>query len=547
MEMMLKQMQALNVTHGSTNSASQTSTISHSSSSGTAAPPPPFHVRKIKLEFPRFNGKNILDWIFKAEQFFGYYHTPDPERLIIASVHLEQEVVLWFQMVTRSQPFQSWHDFTRALELDFGPSIYDCPRASLFKLQQTKFVNDYYLEFTALSNRVYGLSNDALIDCFVSGLKEEIRRDVMLHCPISIVKAVSIAKLFEEKLSVQKSVSAPQKSVYTQNRTHFNPTRNDQTQTTEKATNPPLLPTPPTRPMSQFQKNPAIKRISPAEMQLRREKGLCYFCDDKFSFSHKCLNKHLMLLELHDDTEYLNSSSSEDITNTTESEEVTEHHLSFNAFHGATGMGVIRFKGYIGPICVSILLDGGSSDNFIQPRIVKCLNLNVEPTKECKVLVGNGQNMQTEGVVKKLPLKIHGIEVTVPAYLLPVAGADVILGAPWLASLGPHVADYATSMLKFYLDGKFVTLQGEIGNKPVMAQLHIFKRLNQMNAISELFTIQKIDPVVIEDNWDGRTVDLDPEMSTLLHTYREIFQIPKGRPPTRGLSHEILLKREHNL
>ncbi|CAI8608290.1 unnamed protein product [Vicia faba] len=49
MEMMLKQMQALNVTHGSTNSASQTSTISHSSSSGHAAPTPPFHVRNIKL------------------------------------------------------------------------------------------------------------------------------------------------------------------------------------------------------------------------------------------------------------------------------------------------------------------------------------------------------------------------------------------------------------------------------------------------------------------------------------------------------------------
>lgn len=180
MEMMLKQMQALVVTHGSTNSGT------HSSSLGNTYTPPPFHVRNIKLEFPRFNGKNVLDWIFKAGQFFGYYNTPDPERLIIASVHLEHEVIPWFQMVTRSQPFQSWNDFTRALELDFGPSIYDCPRASLFKLQQTKAVHDYYLEFTALSNRVYGLSNNALIECFVSGLKEEIRRDAMLHCPISI-------------------------------------------------------------------------------------------------------------------------------------------------------------------------------------------------------------------------------------------------------------------------------------------------------------------------------------------------------------------------
>ncbi|KAI5402905.1 hypothetical protein KIW84_050485 [Lathyrus oleraceus] len=227
--------------------------------------------------------------------------------------------------------------------------------------------------------------------------------------------------------------------------------------------------------MSQLQKNPAIKRISLAEMQLRREKGLCYFCDDKFSFSNECPNKQLMLLELHDDPDTLISTSSAAVNLTSDNEEMTEHHLSLNDLHGATGMSVIRFKGYIGPISVSILLDGGSSDSFIQPRIVHCLNLVVEPTKGCKVLVGNGQNMKT-------------------------GGADVILGAPWLASLGPHVADYATSMLKFYLDGKFVTLQGEESNKPIVAQLNLFKRLHQMDAISELFTIQKIDPAVIGDN-----------------------------------------------
>lgn len=141
-------------------------------------------------------------------------------------------------------------------------------------------------------------------------------------------------------------------------------------------------------------------------------------------------------------------------------------------------MGVIIFKGYIGPISVSILLDGGSSDSFIQPCIVHCLKLVVEPTKGCNVLVGNGENMRTEGVVKKLSQKIQGIEIIVHAYLLPIVGANVILGAPWLASLGPHVADYATFMLKFYLDGKFVTLQCEVGNKPSVAQLNLFKRLH---------------------------------------------------------------------
>lgn len=30
----------------------------------------PFQVRNIKLEFPRFDGKNVLEWIFRAERSF---------------------------------------------------------------------------------------------------------------------------------------------------------------------------------------------------------------------------------------------------------------------------------------------------------------------------------------------------------------------------------------------------------------------------------------------------------------------------------------------
>ncbi|MCI43535.1 hypothetical protein A2U01_0064772, partial [Trifolium medium] len=55
-----------------------------------------FQVRSVKLDFPRFDGKNVMDWIFKAEQFFDYYATLDCDRLIIASVHLDHDVVPWY-------------------------------------------------------------------------------------------------------------------------------------------------------------------------------------------------------------------------------------------------------------------------------------------------------------------------------------------------------------------------------------------------------------------------------------------------------------------
>jgi len=69
----------------------------------------------------------------------------------------------------------------------------------------------------------------------------------------------------------------------------------------------------------------------------------------------------------------------------------------------------------------------------------------------------------------------------------------------------PHVVDYASSKLRFYLNGKFITLQGENELKPDIGQLHHFRRLQHTNAISEMFTLQQIDPIVKADSWLGYT------------------------------------------
>lgn len=123
----------------------------------------------------------------------------DYDRLIIASVHLDQDMIPWFQMMQRANPFSFWHVFTRALELDFGPSIYECPRSTLFKLMQIGIVGEYYMDFTSLGSKVDGLSIDTLMDCFLSGLKVDICRDVQAMSPTTLAKAIALAKLFEER------------------------------------------------------------------------------------------------------------------------------------------------------------------------------------------------------------------------------------------------------------------------------------------------------------------------------------------------------------
>jgi len=56
------------------------------------------------------------------------------------------------------------------------------------------------------------------------------------------------------------------------------------------------------------------------------------------------------------------------------------------------------------------------------------------------------------------------------------------LGASWLKTIGPHLADYATLQLKFLHEGKMAIIQGEQEMLPTVAQLNT-------NFVVEVYTI----------------------------------------------------------
>ncbi|GAU23864.1 hypothetical protein TSUD_369720 [Trifolium subterraneum] len=277
-------------------------------------------------------------------------------------------------------------------------------------------------------------------------------------------------------------------------------------------------------------------------MQIRRDKGLCYFCNERFSHTHRCPNRRLIMLQLteEDDNELEPDPPEESLTSHTS--EDTQHQLSLNAMKGISGMGIIRFTGRIGNIDIQVLVDGESSDTYLQPRIAHFLRVPIEPTPKFQVLVGNGQSLTVEGIVRQLHVQVQGHELTVPAYLLLVAGADLILGSSWLASLGPHIADYAALTLKFYQNGKYITLQGDTSAQPLQAQFHQLSRMHHTNAIAECFTIQMLALEVPQDILSDLPSNMEPELAILLHTYQKVFHTPTGLPPPREKKHEIHLQ-----
>ncbi|GJY36047.1 ty3-gypsy retrotransposon protein, partial [Tanacetum coccineum] len=404
-------------------------------------------VRHVKLDFSRFDGSDPLNWLFRAEQFFTYYETPDVQRLTIASVHFEGSVIPWFQMLQKANQIPTWDALASAIEEHFGSSQYESPPAQLFKLTQITSAADYYHQFTVMANRVEGLSPEALLDCFLSGLKDHIRRDVIAQDPKSLIHAALL-----------------------------------------------------------LMTSPDDSDSSPLLIEHAEEKLDVISCP----------------------------------------QETAEPHLSLNAYHGSNGVVTIRLCGSINGTKVQVLLDGGSSDNFIQPRVAKHVSLLIEPSKTFRVMVGSGTFLQVEGLITSIPLYVQNELIKFSTYVLPISGADIILGVAWLATLGPHLADYSSVTIKFYLDDKFITLTGDTSLSPAQAQFHHFKRLSATNAIAEAYTLHCFsmetssdDPLQVPDS-------VPHDLGNILHVFAFVFSVPTGLPPSRTQDHSIVLQEGVN-
>lgn len=99
--------------------------------------------RGICLDFPYFEGDNPSGRIFKATQYFKFHQTPLVQRLLIASYHMEGEVLVLYQDIMETGQFTSWEAFVRALLLRFGPMVYDDMMKALTQLKQSYSVTVY--------------------------------------------------------------------------------------------------------------------------------------------------------------------------------------------------------------------------------------------------------------------------------------------------------------------------------------------------------------------------------------------------------------------
>jgi hypothetical protein len=131
-------------------------------------------------------------------------------------------------------------------------------------------------------------------------------------------------------------------------------------------------------------------------MAHHRAEGLCYNCDDKFVLGHRCKKLFIIEVTTDDDEEVVEEIECAAMTGVD-----TTPGISLHAITGVRARGFQTMKVYVsvGDVVVVALLDSGSSQNFIDVEMVRCVGIQLRPSAGLSVAVANDDRLESPGKV----------------------------------------------------------------------------------------------------------------------------------------------------
>jgi len=120
-------------------------------------------------------------------------------------------------------------------------------------------------------------------------------------------------------------------------------------------------------------------------------KGLCYYCDQPFDKGHQCASKstQLFLVEVpgEDDKDSGTGEFSREVNFDLEE---MEPQVSTNAMNEASGFHTMRINDHVGKKTLHILIDSGSTHNFLDVGFAKKFGCKMEPIAMKVVTIADG-------------------------------------------------------------------------------------------------------------------------------------------------------------
>ncbi|KAG8372765.1 hypothetical protein BUALT_Bualt12G0100900 [Buddleja alternifolia] len=373
----------------------------HSGSENNSSSYTPFP----RVEFPHFYGENPRSWILRSNRYFQVISTiPEEQKVALASVYLEGKAEMWFQGFMEGRELLSWSQFTLAILERFNDYDPELIVGSFNKLNQIGTIFEYLEMFKKLKSHMLIFNKDLpeeyFFASFVSGLRDDIRGAVMSTKPNDFHQAVTLAKKQEGTVDV----IIKRANLTSNNFSQTKPTYRNPPSHNSNIRNPKIPPKPP----YQNQQEPTQshkKLLTASEMRARREKNLCYNCDETFVPGHRCKQRQIYMIISEEEELIHNSQHESEIINEIEEELIDDDMtVSLNSLLGTTDMNTLRIKGSVKGQDIHILIDSGSTHCFLDENTAHKLGCKLDYSTPMIVSVVDGSKMKTRAVAYKLLL-----------------------------------------------------------------------------------------------------------------------------------------------
>jgi hypothetical protein len=272
----------------------------------------------------------------------------------------------------------------------------------LKKLKQSGTVEDFIASFERLDFRTKGMTDAFFRECFISGLKEDIWAHVLMARPTTWVEATKKDKEAQQIVSSQNRKPS------------FIPCPK------------PISPTTPSAPLK-------IQKLTRDEMVEHQLKGLCYNCDDKYFTGHKCKEQNSFMAISEDIPEedvgtplVPESPEITDINPPSDPPEV-ELVISLNALTGFSAPQTLKLIGYIKNRKVIILVDSGSTHNFIHRRIAQETHFYIHVVNNFQIMIANDVSMKCGGHCENVRRQISDYHLKSHMFSIDMGGCDIVL------------------------------------------------------------------------------------------------------------------------
>ena len=241
-----------------------------------------------KMEFPKFYGDDVKGWLYRVKQFFTIDNVDEVEKVKIVSIHMYERALTWHLQFMRTHGENvTWQNYEEAVLLRFG-DVNEDPMAELKNLRYKSTMRQYQSDFEALLTQV-NITEAQAISMFIAGLPASIEVNVRMFKPRTLADAFSLSSLQETALVLTRQRYTPilptPKPITSTSYANRNVTY------PAKSTSTLALPAPPTHNGTKNSGEEGIRprrQLSQVELNDKRAKGLCFYCDKKYMPGHKC-------------------------------------------------------------------------------------------------------------------------------------------------------------------------------------------------------------------------------------------------------------------